>query len=228
MNQKSAIDWTQVHQRLQAGEQGLREAIHPSEEAVQRVWEERARRLANRNGESAMVMDGVAILVFRLKTCRYGLELQYVKSATAMPCVTPVPGSAHQILGVIADHGEVRTVIEFARLLQVDGRDDPRQGILIHLRGIGGEAFLRVDGVDEIAHVSRASLESSQESVDRLPSGYYCGVQPDGLVLLNTKAILEACANPTLASEAQSQMEPPGVVEEGLLDSDKKDRETEP
>src|SRR5690606_11758396 len=132
-------------------------------EQLQAVYRRRAIRLAERQRRAVSGSPQIAILVFLLGEERYGLELSGVVQVFPALACTPVPGGPLPLLGISNFHGEVRSVIDFRRLVhlaanEVDSPDtrsgsNHASGYLLLLRSANGEFALRVEQVESIHHL---------------------------------------------------------------------------
>jgi chemotaxis signal transduction protein len=104
-----------------------------------------------------------------------------------------VPGSPPQFLGVISLRGELRAVLDTARLLGLPERPDREQGFVLMLRRQGREIGLRVDRIDEMGVVRQEEVSVSGQS------RYTTGIAPGTLIMLNVDAVLA-----TVFSEEES------------------------
>jgi purine-binding chemotaxis protein CheW len=186
---RTRIDWDLVRSRLQSSERALEEAMTESPARVDAAYRLRAARLAKRRVEQAPHAATLTVLVFRLGLDRYAIEIKEVAEALRLERCAPVPGSLPLFAGVINLRGELRAVVDLARLLALPRGADPGNkgddsGFVLLLRRHGQEIGLKVDRIEDLREIGPEDLS--------LPSQgkYVTGLAPGTLMLLSVDAVL--------------------------------------
>lgn len=186
---RTRIDWDLVRSRLQSSEQALEEAMTESPARIDAAYRLRAARLAKRRVEQAPHAATLTVLVFRLGLDRYAIEIKEVAEALRLERCAPVPGSLPLFAGVINLRGDLRAVVDLARLLAPPGGADPGNkgddsGFVLLLRRHGQEIGLKVDRIEDLREIGPEDLS--------LPSQgkYVTGLAPGTLMLLSVDAVL--------------------------------------
>src|ERR1035438_6423033 len=186
---RTRIDWDLVRSRLQSSERALEEAMTESPARIDAAYRQRAARLAKRRVEQAPHAATLTVLVFRLGLDRYAIEIKEVAEALRLERCAPVPGSLPLFAGVINLRGELRAVVDLARLLALPGGADPGNkgddsGFVLLLRRHGQEIGLKVDRIEDLREIGPEDLS--------LPSQgkYVTGLAPGTLMLLSLDAVL--------------------------------------
>lgn len=186
---RTRIDWDLVRSRLQSSERALEEAMTESPARIDAAYRLRAARLAKRRVEQAPHAATLTVLVFRLGLDRYAIEIKEVAEALRLERCAPVPGSLPLFAGVINLRGELRAVVDLARLLALPGGADPGNkgddsGFVLLLRRHGQEIGLKVDRIEDLREIGPEDLS--------LPSQgkYVTGLAPGTLMLLSVDAVL--------------------------------------
>lgn len=182
MSQKwSGSDWETIWNSLDWDNQERRN------EAEQQRLKQRARQYASPLGHTDENADeALTLLTFDLGSERYGIDVMLVQGVREGLKVTPVPGVPPFYRGVINARGQIVTVMDLRRFLDVQSSDDyaaPTEVIIVR----AGELRLgllahRVEGVESV-------LTSSVKPLDHLP--YSQGVTPDQLIVLNLVRLFE-------------------------------------
>ena len=131
----------------------------------QRILNERAERLAERKSVETKADNGEAILVFKMGEERFALRMKMVLTIVPFVKVTPVALTAPEVLGVMANKGEVHSVYDLAKLLQLPAATQQQAGggqILV-LRGDKHRAGVRVDSIEAIDFLE-TNMEPSRTS----------------------------------------------------------------
>jgi purine-binding chemotaxis protein CheW len=182
---RSPIDWDLVRSRLRSSERALEEAMSETPERIDAVYRQRAARLAKGRSAHAPAGERLKVLVFRLGQERYAIGAVEVAEAIPLERCVPVPGSPPVFAGVINLRGELRAVVDLARLLALPGSSNGEPAFVLVLRQRGQAIGLKVDKIDELREIARDELSSVAEGK------YVTGVAPGMLMLLNVDAVLE-------------------------------------
>src|SRR5437879_4642246 len=114
-----SINWAEVKQRLNESQLALDKARADDPERLESVYRQRAAQLADRRAQVSGPVSALRVLVFGLGTERYALEFADLVEMLPFARCTPVPGGPAQLLGVANIHGEIRSVLDLGRLLEL-------------------------------------------------------------------------------------------------------------
>ncbi|ADL41850.1 CheW protein [Caldicellulosiruptor obsidiansis OB47] len=92
------------------------------------------------------------IVSFEYGNVVYGIEVEFVREIVKPADVTPIPFAPEHVMGLMNLRGDVVTIVDFGKLLGVEGNDGCNHKVLI----IGDEAMtfgLFVDNVKEVLSV---------------------------------------------------------------------------
>jgi purine-binding chemotaxis protein CheW len=182
---RSPIDWDLVRSRLRSSERALEAAMSESPERIDAVYRQRAASLAKGRSAHAPAGERLKVLVFRLGAERYAIEVAEVAEAIPLERCAPVPGSLPVFVGVINLRGELRAVVDLARLRALSGASNGDAGFVLVLRQQGQTIGFKVDRIEEFREIVRGKLSSLAEGK------YVTGVAPGMLMLLSVDAVLE-------------------------------------
>lgn len=186
--QERSFNWEELKTRLQQSQVAI--DMHVCDRnRLESVYRERAARLAIRHVQ-ADPSSIFGALVFTLGAERYAIELQFLAEVLPFRKCTPVPGAPHELAGVINLRGEVRPVLDVARLLAIPNIASSAPGFLVLLRKQGREVALKVDQVEQIRLFrSDEFVEPSQSGADRV-ARYLKAVTRDTVMLLSAEELL--------------------------------------
>ncbi len=184
---RKEIDWEEVRARLRQGEMALERVSAPDPQKVEAVYRRRAAQLAGRPARAGAVSPPLSVLAFSLGEERYGIELTALAEVAPFAGCTPLPGASPEALGVVNARGEVRPVVDLARLIGLP--EGGASGHVLFLRREG--AGLRVGRVEEVRQVRPEELTAPGEGGVDLPIRCVKGLVPKTLILLDIEAILE-------------------------------------
>lgn len=186
------LDWDEVKRKLAESQRSLDRALATTDDdGLEAVYRERAAQLAERQTQSAAVNQGLRVLVFGLGTERYAVEFADLVELLPFVNCTPLPGGPSALLGVINVHGELRSVVDLGRLLDLPDRSVQEGGYVLLLQRRGRRLALRVDRLDGIQYVHLDQLAAPPGPEAGAPLPYMRGLTPDRLRLLDTQALGE-------------------------------------
>lgn len=129
----------------------------------------------------------VRCVLFRLETEKYGVNVQRVREVLRVGEIRPVPGSPHNVLGVINVRGVIVTVLDsrqYFKLYSAAVTDLSR--IIIVEQGEQALGLL-VDEVEEVRDIPEHRIDSvgaiGDDSANRLIQGV-AHVQDEGVIII--------------------------------------------
>lgn len=157
-------------------------------ESMETVFRERAARLAQRvRLDTSATFEA---LVFTLGAERYAIELNGLAEVLPLIGCTPVPGAPLELAGVVNLRGEIRPVLDLARVLALPEADGRSPGWLLLLRGHGQTVGLRVDQVEKIRPLRSDELVNPDQNAARPADRYLKAISKDTTMLLNADELL--------------------------------------
>ncbi|MBN2335901.1 chemotaxis protein CheW [Candidatus Bathyarchaeota archaeon] len=128
--------------------------------------------------------DDLQIVNFTVGEVNYGVPVHQVREILGMQPVTPVPGTAHFVLGVSNLRGQIITVMDLKLLLGLQGADDGGRKIIWvqhHQYMVG----IIVDQVTEVSTIPGGEIDAANNDGTGI-NEYTIGVgkQRDRLVVL--------------------------------------------
>lgn len=184
-----SIDWTALRERLAAIEQSLTEEYALPPEVANRVLAERARALATRREEAADPGEHLDVVLFRLATETFGLEIGLVLEVLENMEVSQLPGAEPPIGGLAPWRGEVIPVLDVRRLLGLHA--DASGGAGHHLV-LGEDRSAFVLPVEEVLGLRRLSSDELR-AVDPQSSrggALLRGTTVDGVLVLALRDLI--------------------------------------
>ncbi len=140
--------------------------------------------------------DLTRVVVFKLGSELYGLEVVHVVEIFRPERLTPVPGAPAYIEGVTNLRGDIITVIDLKAMLTGEARTASfAEGrVLVGATG-RSSAGLLVDSVIGIHDIRAASIDPPLETLEKLAADHLVGefkLENEMIGLLNLTNILEA------------------------------------
>lgn len=186
---KREIDWTALRERLARTMAATAlDAQLPEAQAAQ-LLEERAHALANAQATLHKQEETCEVAIFVLGTERYAIETRFVKQALKQPPITPVPGAAELLVGVVIVQGELIPLFDARRLFGL-GSQPAASGWALILGEQGPDLGLLVDQTTEIARVPTREIIAPPALGGREGERLHRGVTAQGLIVLHGDELL--------------------------------------
>jgi purine-binding chemotaxis protein CheW len=182
------IDWEVARERLAEGNAALERALNADPQRLDRVLRQRAAQLAQRT-DSQQAGEVLPVLVFALGGERYAVELGELAEVLPFENCTPIPDAPPEYAGVINLRGEIRLVVDLARLLQLPAESGAADHVLL-LRGNGQKVGLKTGPVEGIRPLPLAELSDTAEDAPEHAAPFLRGLTGDLIALLRTEKIL--------------------------------------
>jgi purine-binding chemotaxis protein CheW len=138
--------------------------------------------------------DDVQLVIFRLSTEEFGVDISQVREIIRVGEVTRIPGSPAYVDGVINLRGQVTTVVNLRNRLGMDGRPIDTNARIMILEVDKNVIGVIVDSVTEVKNLASAQIDALPEALSSsVSSDYIQGVgKLDGrlLILVDLKQVI--------------------------------------
>lgn len=126
------------------------------------------------------------VVVFRLATERYGVDIGKVREIIRRQTVTHLPSVPDSVEGVLNLRGGVIPVVDLCKRLNLGVAEDTSAGRIIMLDIYGSDIGVFVDEVMEVLRLSPSSSSSTSSILSASDSTYVGGIAQleDGLLIL--------------------------------------------
>jgi chemotaxis signal transduction protein/hemoglobin-like flavoprotein len=126
------------------------------------------------------------VVVFRLATERYGVDIGTVREIIRRQTVTHLPSAPDSVEGVLNLRGGVIPVVDLCKRLNLGIAEDTDAGRIIVLDIAGTDIGVFVDEVTEVLRVPRGSISSTSSILSASDATYIDGIAQldDGLLIL--------------------------------------------
>lgn len=186
---RRAIDWNEVHGRLERARQAVESGATPDATETARILADRARALAipareERQGEEIEVIE------FLLSGERYGLEFTYVREVFPLVELTRLPCTPPFVLGIVNVRGEIVSVVDLRKFFDLPekGLTDLNKVIILHSETM--TFGILADVVIGVRALARDTLQASLPTLTALREEYLLGVTHDPMTILDAARLL--------------------------------------
>jgi purine-binding chemotaxis protein CheW len=162
---------------------------------VEDTLRRRAQALALATGDSE-VSEGLSLLLFRIADEWYAVEAGDVREIFQGYEVTPIPCVPDFVLGVVTIRGEILSVPDPARMMQLGsiGRSGEVEPPAVVIANDAVATALVVDEIGDIVEVANGAVEPPVSIIDRAQAEFVVGSLYVGgrmVGLLNVERVLE-------------------------------------
>ncbi|ACL16660.1 chemotaxis protein CheW [Methanosphaerula palustris] len=159
-------------------------------ETVRRILAERARALAQVEGEGAIPLDTCEILEFEMGTERYGIEVSEIREVLPLQQYTPLPCTPPFVFGIINVRGEIFSIVDLKKFFGLPDQGITNQNKVIILDN-GSMAFgILADLIVGVRHVDTESLIPLPLTISSIGEEHLRGMTADGLIVLDGEKLL--------------------------------------
>jgi purine-binding chemotaxis protein CheW len=183
------IDWGEIRHKLAKAEQAISAALVSDDRRTEDLLRRRAESLAARRSALPTTTETQPVMVFCLGKERYAVGLPHLRQVVPLSGLTPLPGASEGMLGVMNFRGEVGTVWDLARLLELPQGDASAPGHVLVMRA-DREVGFRVDCVEGRMEIDARKLILACETEGALPMRFLKGLTADKIHLLDVEAVL--------------------------------------
>jgi purine-binding chemotaxis protein CheW len=134
--------------------------------------------------------DGRDVVAFVAAQERFAVEAACVREVCRLRDLTAVPCTPPHVCGIVNVRGQILTVLDLRRLLDLPERGlvDRQHVILVH--GAGVESGLLADGTPTVQRIRAAEIRPVPITLAAARARYLTGITADGLALLDVPRLL--------------------------------------
>jgi purine-binding chemotaxis protein CheW len=146
-----------------------------------------------KSGDEARVRDEIQLVVFKLATEEYAIDIGHVSEIRKMLAITRVPKTPEYYLGVMNLRGSVLPVIDLKQRLNLPGTKKTEDSRIIILRVDEISFGVTVDAVSEVSIIDKTDIEPPSSVDTNVESKFIAGVGKHNnrlLIMLNVKEIV--------------------------------------
>lgn len=187
--EKSRINWSEVHERLVRARARLTREFTPDDAERRRILVARARELA-RASVAPEVDEPLEVLEFSLAQEHYAVETTFVREVSPLGPFTPVPCTPPFVLGLISVRGQVISVVDLRRFFGLLPGEPTDTSKAVILRSSALEFAALADEVIGVRRLARAAIQAPPPTLTGAGAEYLRGVTTDRLMVLGADKIL--------------------------------------
>lgn len=189
-DEKKAIDWQEVHRRLDNAGQELEQGFQPTLARKKEKLRERAQELAREPAGRNEAGAGIEVVEFVLAHERYAVESSYVREVYPLRDITPLPGTPPFVAGIVNVRGRILSVIDIRKFFDLPEKGLGELNRIIILASEEMEFGILADAVIGNRRLGPGELEPSLPTLAGIREEYLKGVTGERLVVLDGARIL--------------------------------------
>jgi purine-binding chemotaxis protein CheW len=186
------IDWAGIHKRMAAAEAAIASVGHASRDQTGRVLKARAAILARQGDDGETQVETLEVLAFVLGQEKYGIETRYVREVIPLNDLTPLPGCPPFVMGIVNVRGQVLSVIDIRKLLDLPQRGVGDQDRVIVLRHERMEFGILGNSIQGVVQVPVDELQESLPTLTGIRADFLRGVTRERMAVLDGARLLAA------------------------------------
>jgi purine-binding chemotaxis protein CheW len=155
------------------------------------VLRERARALAREPKPTGMAQEFLEVIEFRLASETYAVETAFVREVHPMKDFTPVPGTPPFVLGIINLRGQILSVVDLKRFLNLEEKGLGELNKVILIRSDRTEFGILADVILGTHSIPRTAIQPPLSTVTGIGAEYLKGVTAERVIILDAGTILD-------------------------------------
>lgn len=189
-NPRTAVDWDEIHQRLEGARLAIEPGGVPSPEEKKRILRARAKALAREPAREKPAQGYIEVVEFLLAYERYGIETKFVGEVYPLRELAPLPCTPPFVLGVINLRGQILSVIDLKKFFDLPEKGLTDLNKVLVVRSQRMELGILADVILGVHAVALDDLQPPLPTLTGIGAEYLRGVTGERLVILDAERIL--------------------------------------
>ena len=132
-----------------------------TEKKIDQILSETLRKQRNKKGDESITDDEVQVVVFKVATEEFGVNINEVIEITKLKEMTRVPNSEDYIDGVINLRGHIHVIVNLAKKIGVPPKIHDENTRIIMIEKDNSQVGMIVDEVDEVLRVKKDHIKNA-------------------------------------------------------------------
>lgn len=186
----NSIDWNEIHQRMENAHLALLKGAESSSQASRAILRSRAVDLSQEPPQTVLAREYLEILVFNLAAEVYGLETSFVREVYPLKEFTALPGVPPFVLGIINVRGQILSVIDLVKFMNLQTNGLGQLNKLIVLRNQHMEFGILADEIVGVRSIALDMIQAAPPTVSGIGAEFLRGVTAKHEIILDAAKIL--------------------------------------
>jgi purine-binding chemotaxis protein CheW len=189
-SKRAAIDWADLHVRLDAAQAAREQAWAPGADETKRILRERALALAAEPGETQNLADSIEVVEFSLAHEHYAIESAYVREVYPLESLTPLPCTPAFVLGIVNLRGEIVSVIDLRKFFDLPQTGLPDLNKVIVLESANMVFGLLADAIVGVRRIALSEIQPTLPTLNGIRERHLKGITAERTVVLDAAKLL--------------------------------------
>lgn len=185
------VDWAEVHRRLERVRELIEQQSARGPEETKRILKQRADALAEAPPADEGAAQRLDVVEFVLAGESYGVESAHVRGIHPLSDITPLPCTPAFVAGIVNVRGEIVSVIDIKRFLDLAASGITDLNKVIVLKSQTMTFGILADAIVGVRSVAAADLQPAPATLTGVRQEFLLGVTVDRLVVLDARKLLE-------------------------------------
>ena len=160
-------------------------------EQIKSVLDERAASLARAPKHTSKNTRQLDVLELVIAGERFAIEARFVREASKLSTLTPLPGTPDFVLGLINFRGQILPLLDLRGILALSRADGNSPCHVVVVQTGTAQAGIAVDEISGITSISETELQTPRQFVRPSLSPLIKGVSSDRLSVLDIEALFQ-------------------------------------
>jgi len=184
-----AIDWPEVHRRLEGLRQLIEQEWTPGEAQTRHILKARAQALA-RPLETAAAEQQIELIEFMLAQETYAVQSSFVREVHPLTDLTPLPCTPPFVVGIVNVRGEIVSVIDIKKFFDLPQKGLTELNKVIILQSSDMTFGILADLIVGVQTIAMNQIQPPPPTLTGIREAYLLGVAQDRMVVLDAAKLL--------------------------------------
>lgn len=189
MSQETAVDWAEIHRRMEAADAAAMRLWLPDQEQSARILKARAQALAQQAPGDDMV-GRIEVVEFLLAYETYAIESRFVREVYPLEKLTPLPCTPAFVLGIVSVRGEMLSVIDLKKFFDLPEKGLTDLNKLIVLDSGVMRFGILADAIVGVRQIPLDDIQPSLPTLSGIRDEYLKGVTAGRTVVLDAEMLI--------------------------------------
>ncbi len=161
-----------------------------SNEHIKKVLKERSKLLQESHTVAKREGDQFNAFVFTLGDEQFAFDADFITEILPLNAITPLPCAPDFLLGIINLRGEILSVIDTKRFMNIQEQDKSDRGYIVLVKHNGVALGFLVDSFTGNRPLYLEDLQRNPNDITNISEGFVLGVTKERTVVLDINALL--------------------------------------
>ncbi len=161
-----------------------------SSEQKRAILDQRAAQLAQSLAVQDQQENQLDVLEFLISREKFAIETRYIREASKLLVLTPLPCAPDFVLGLINFRGQILPLLDLSKILELKPGESKSDLQVVVVQTQLAQAGIAVDEILGISSIAETDLQSTRQLVSSSLAPLLRGLRGDRLAVLNIEAVM--------------------------------------